>query len=911
MNDYYRGFHQQSVRHMRRFLFRAFVTLAAVSFTAAVFADSDEPPLFVAITGHDTGTCQLPASPCRSLEYALQRVGKNGQIRVGAGSYELNDVADFIYLLSGAIDVRGSDVDGARSTLIGVPQEFAAELTAKGFHVITDSKSLHQLAVETHTSIQSNATATACVGGFAGSFPCNNVDLLAHLADRAPPARGADIWGFMDLNTHREYAIVGYSSGTAVYDVSDAVNPREVGFIDGQSTTWRDIKVHQFWNATDNRWNAYAYITADNASDGLFIVDLSQLPHRIARINYLSDIIEAHNVYLMSTDFSTGLSLTADPPTLILAGSDRSDGRFRGYSLANPAAPSFIAAPSTPANQPSGNRLYMHDAASMVVTDARKDTQCVNAGGSDHCDVLFDFNESTIDIWDLSIPSNPVRLSQVPYGNSGYTHSGWASEDQQFLFVQDELDERDRGLATTLRVFSISNLTSPLFAGSWTGPTNAIDHNGFVRGNRYYMSNYARGLSILDITNAAAPTLVGRFDTYPASDTVGFPGNWGAYPFLPSGNIALSDIDTGFYLVADNTLDVNQGSFSFSAASFGGDETQPIGITVRRGGNSQGAVSVVWELVAATASFDDVAAKSGTLSWAAGDASDRTINLGLTNDGIVEGLESILIKLTAPTGGATLSSPSIASAYLSDPGDTSVVDFTTSAIDIAERGFATAVAVIRRTGSANGSLSVNYSVGAGDAASTIDYTGPASGTLTWANGDANPKWIEYSITDDGSSEADEFFELTLSNANGGSIGSNALLRVNILDGSGINSAPNSIAGASQTVNVGATVTLDGRGSNDPDGDTLTYTWSQTVGPAVVLSGSNASLASFTAPAVSSDTLLRFQLTVSDSSGLTDTSTANVTVSTGLRVGSSGGGALGIWTLFGLLGLVVLSRKDAS
>ncbi|NQV87243.1 MAG: choice-of-anchor B family protein, partial [Woeseiaceae bacterium] len=614
---------------------------------------------------------------------------------------------------------------------------------------------------------------------------------------------------------------------------------------------------------------------------------------------------------LTDTDFSTGLSLTADAPTLIVAGSNLSDGRFRGYTLANPAAPAFLAAPSTPANQPSDNLLYMHDAASMVVTDTRKDTQCVNAGGSDHCDILFDFNESTIDIWDLSVPSNPVRLSQVPYSDSGYTHSGWASEDQQFLFVQDELDERDHFLATTLRVFSIANLASPSFAGSWTGPTNAIDHNGFVRGNRYYMSNYARGLSILDITNAAAPLLVGRFDTYPASDSVGFPGNWGAYPFLPSGNIALSDIDTGFYLVADKTLDVNQGSFSFSAESFGNDETQPISITVQRGANSQGAVSVGWELVPATASFDDVAANGGTLNWAAGDASNRTINLGLTNDGVAEGLERVLIKLTAPTGGATLSSPSIASAYLSDPGDTSVIDFTTSTIDIGERGFATAVAVVRRSGSANGSLSVNYSVSAGDATSTIDYAGPASGTLTWANGDANPKWIEYSIVDDGSSEADEFFELTLSNISGGGIGSNATLRVNILDGSGSNSAPNSIAGASQTVNVGATVTLDGSGSNDPDADNLTYTWSQSLGPAVVLSGSNSAIATFTAPAVSSDTLMRFLLTVSDPSGLTDSSTANVTITAGLRAPSSGGGTLGLWTLLGLIGLVVLSRKGAS
>jgi hypothetical protein len=67
------------------------------------------------------------------------------------------------------------------------------------------------------------------------------------------------------------------------------------------------------------------------------------------------------------------------------------------------------------------------------------------------------------------------------------------------------------------------------------------------------MSNYSRGLTVLDITNPASPTLAGRFDSYPSSDGVGFPGAWGTYPFLPSGNVLISDIDSGFYLVEDNT----------------------------------------------------------------------------------------------------------------------------------------------------------------------------------------------------------------------------------------------------------------------------------------------------------------------------------------------------------------------
>jgi choice-of-anchor B domain-containing protein len=912
---------------MFRFVLSAVLLVGALTVGDLSVADDDQPPLFVTSSGVDSGSCQDAASPCRTIDYALRRVGKNGQIRVAEGSYELANVEDVVYLLSGAIDVRGGfrETDnlavrsGAQTTLIGAPVEYAEELASRGFRVIVDSKGIsrdsvskRQALIETQSSLQSNAAATTCVGGSAGAFPCNNVDLLAHIADRTSSARGADIWGFMDLNTNREYAIVGYSIGTAVFDVSNPEMPREVGFIDGQRTTWRDIKIYQFWNSADNRWNALAYVTSDNASDGLFIIDLSQLPHEISRIDYSSDFAAAHNIYLTNTDFSTGLALTVGAPMLVLAGSSRSDGRFRSYDLTNPRSPVFVATPTTPAGQAGDDRLYMHDAASMAVADTRKDTQCVNAGNSGYCDVLLDFNEASVDIWDVSNASNPVRLSQTAYTNVDYVHSGWWSEDKQYMFVQDETDERDRGLNTTLRVFSISDLTAPSLVGTWTGPTTAIDHNGFVRGNRYYMSNYARGLTILDITDPANPASVGRFDTYPASDTVGFPGAWGTYPFLPSGNVVISDIDSGFYVVADKTLDVAEGTLAFSANSFGADEIQPGSIVVTRSGGSQGAVSVDWELLAATGSSDDLAVSSGTLNWGAGDATDRNIDLAATNDGIAEGLERLMIKLKAPSGGATLSSPNIASVYISDPGDTALVEFSDASISIAERGFGTAVAVVKRIGSANGVVSVDFALGSGDASAGTDYSGPAGGSLTWADGDADPKWIEFAITDDGSAEADEFFELNLSNVSGASLGTKTQLRVDILDASAVNQAPNSVAGASQTVGSGDTVTLNGSQSNDPDGDNLTYAWSQTMGPTVTLSNANTETASFTAPTVSSDTLLRFELEVSDTGGLSDTATASVTVSVGATPGGgaagggSGGGPVSLW-LLGILGAMCLRR----
>ena len=467
--------------------------------------------------------------------------------------------------------------------------------------------------------------------------------------------------------------------------------------------------------------------------------------------------------------------------------------------------------------------------------------------------------------------------------------------------MHDELDERNRGLRTTLYVYSLANLSSPVAETPWTGPTGAIDHNGFVRGNRYYMSNYSRGLTVLDISNPAIPVPVGRLDTYPASDSNGFFGAWGAYPYFHSSSIAISDIGSGLYMARDETLDVAEGSLAFSAASYGGAEGSLLQVAVNRSGGTTGAVAVDYEIVPATGDSSDLLANSGMLSWNAGDASDKFITLDLLADATAEDLERFLIRLVAPTGGATLAPGSVANVYVAEAGSAPTVGFDRTTIDIAERGFATAVAVLTRTGSAAGAISVDYSMSGGDADAGVDFQGATSGTLNWADGDANPKWLEFTISDDGSVEADEFVELTLGNAVGTNVGQ-ATLRINIADA--INNSPNAVAGVSQTVRSGVVVTLDGTQSNDPDGDALTYQWLQTSGTAVTLSNANAASATFTAPDVTSDTLLRFQLTVSDNRGLANVSTTSVTVR---KPGKSGGGGSLSWLLLALLTATLLKR----
>ena len=89
-----------------------------------------------------------------------------------------------------------------------------------------------------------------------------------------------------------------------------------------------------------------------------------------------------------------------------------------------------------------------------------------------------------------------------------------------------------------------------------------------------------------------------------------------------------------------------------------------------------------------------------------------------------------------------------------------------------------------------------------------------------------------------------------------------------------NSAPVADAGPDQEVNAGATVTLDGTGSTDPDDDPLTYSWVQTAGPAVTLTGATTAAPTFTAP--TGPATLTFELTVDDGTSR-DTDTVTITV----------------------------------
>ncbi len=143
-------------------------------------------------------------------------------------------------------------------------------------------------------------------------------------------------------------------------------------------------------------------------------------------------------------------------PQLHLVGQDSNGGAFRSYTLTSPQTPtaSYIPSGLTRAD-------YTHDASSMRVTDARAQTDCVNAT-ADGCTVMLDFNEDAMRLWDHTNTNSTSELSSISYNEVAYTHSGWFSEDKQYAFVHDELDERNFSLNTRVMIFDISSLTTPV-----------------------------------------------------------------------------------------------------------------------------------------------------------------------------------------------------------------------------------------------------------------------------------------------------------------------------------------------------------------------------------------------------------------------------------------------------------------
>lgn len=145
---------------------------------------------------------------------------------------------------------------------------------------------------------------------------------------------------------------------------------------------------------------------------------------------------------------------------------------------------------------------------------------------------------------DMRDKSNP-KLLGTQLTPTRRTHNTWLSSDRKILFTTDE--DNDGYLAT----YDISDPTDIRFLDKFkTNPgSNSIPHNTSVIGNHAVTSWYTEGVSIVDATRPDNLVETGRFDTYSDSSNSYYRGCWGAYPFLPSGNILASNMNGELWIL--------------------------------------------------------------------------------------------------------------------------------------------------------------------------------------------------------------------------------------------------------------------------------------------------------------------------------------------------------------------------
>ncbi len=147
-------------------------------------------------------------------------------------------------------------------------------------------------------------------------------------------------------------------------------------------------------------------------------------------------------------------------------------------------------------------------------------------------------------------------------------------------------------------------------------------------------------------------------------------GTWGIYPFLPSGNLLVSDIENGLFVVRDLTrnFDASSGRIGFAELSLASAESAgTINVRVQRTLGRAGAVSVQYATAAGSATEGaDYTAASGTLSSAPGDLADKVIAILVADDTSVEGAETLNVTLSTLTGGSTLDGSSTLAVSIAD-----------------------------------------------------------------------------------------------------------------------------------------------------------------------------------------------------------------------------------------------------
>lgn len=313
-------------------------------------------------------------------------------------------------------------------------------------------------------------------------------------------------WGLV-VNNH-EIAVLGGARHVLFFDVTEPGQPELIGKFEGTNTTvWREFKSYQ------NR----VYGVADNSTEGLMIFDLTNAPDTIVR------------TYWSNEFFNSSHTITLDTVSgrIYLNGSNAANQGLVVLDVSqNPDQPEMLSA----VNVDGG---YIHDSY------VRGDTIYASSGYEGYY------------VIDMRDPAAPVTLAQISTG--GYNHNSWLSTDGRYAYYTEEIPQGRAIKIVDLQELATGSIEiadeflDPLTPNS--GPL-AIPHNVYIRDSLLFDSQYEDGLLVYNIANPIEPVLVAYYDTHPQNVQYNsYYGNWGNYPWFPSGTIVAGDMQNGLQVL--------------------------------------------------------------------------------------------------------------------------------------------------------------------------------------------------------------------------------------------------------------------------------------------------------------------------------------------------------------------------
>ncbi|MCB1573578.1 MAG: hypothetical protein KDI80_06335 [Xanthomonadales bacterium] len=233
--------------------------------------------------------------------------------------------------------------------------------------------------------------------------------------------------------------------------------------------------------------------------------------------------------------------------------------------------------------------------------------------------------------------------------------------------------------------------------------------------------------------------------------------------------------------------DGNPGTLQFTPNPADQSVMENVGsvvFTVTRTGGTAGAIGTIVALggSATPGAGNDYTTSNLSLTWADGDSSDRTVTITVNDDALPEGDETVTLTLGAPSGGAVLGSPSLATLTISaNDAGAGILQFASNPPDqtVVESVGTTSFTISRAAGS-SGAVSTTIAL-AGSAILGSDYT-TSNLVLDWADGDASDRTVTLTVIDDSAIEGNESVVLGLGAPGGGAVlGTPATATLTILD----------------------------------------------------------------------------------------------------------------------------------